>query len=153
MNAPETLDTNNTDQDTRTTPRWLRLPGLVLLAVLSGYFGVAAVSALDKDPVTIVRQNPYFFWFGTWKMFTTRERYHVSMEAEAFINGGWEPFELSELFPYRWESGERYARGVFRRHRVRMSTLGQATCGRYAAANQQDPDRSSRPGTTAALRR
>jgi hypothetical protein len=48
------------------------------------------------------------------------------------IDGAWEPCPLDELFPYRWESGPRYARSNFRSSRQSLSQLGAAACGRLA---------------------
>jgi len=126
-------------EDRRTTPRWLQLPGLLLLIALAGYYWTAYRSVYSKTPPRIAVRNPYTFWFGTWKMFTMKERYHVTMEAEALVEGQWESFDLDALYPYRWESGYRYSRSVFRRHGPRMRTLANATCGRYADAHGTPP--------------
>jgi hypothetical protein len=127
--------------DRRTTPRLLQLPGLLLLAALSTYYWTAYRSVYDSNPPRIVWEHPYFFWFGTWKMFTTRERGHASMEGRALVGGEWSSFDLDAMYPYRWESGPRYARSVFRRSGSRMRTLADATCGRYEATHGVRPDR------------
>lgn len=123
-------DTQN-PLDSKTTPKWLQLPGLLLLLALGGYFALANVSVYASNPPQVVLQNPYTFWFGTWKMFTVRERYHASLEVRAEVDGQWRTVDLESMFPYRWESGPRYARSVFRRSGSRMRTLAQATCQRY----------------------
>ena len=125
--------------DAKTTPRWLQLPGLLLLLLLSVYYFTAYASVYSDSTPTIVQNNPYTFWFGTWKMFTKQERYHSSLEASVLVDDEWEPMDLEALFPYRWESGPRYARGVFRKHGTRMRTLANATCSRYENAHGRRP--------------
>ncbi|MEL6348414.1 MAG: hypothetical protein AAFV53_35235 [Myxococcota bacterium] len=129
-----------TPEDQRTTPGWLRLPGLLLLLALGTYSVTAFYGAFNKSPPQVVRKNPYLFWFGTWKMFTLRDPTHSMIEAEVRRGGPWEDLALDELFPYRWESGERYARSSFRKSRGRMSTLAQSACSRYEAAYGERPD-------------
>ena len=121
--------------DSRTTPRWLQLPGLLLLLLLSGYFLTAYSAALGKQTPGIVRSHPYLFWFGTWQMFTLLDLRHSVLEAEVQVAGSaeWAPLELETLFPYRWESGPRYARSSFWTNPSRLRVLAAATCGRLEA--------------------
>jgi hypothetical protein len=116
--------------DARTTPRWLQLPGLIFLLLLSGYFLTAYAAALGKDPPQVVREHPYAFWFGTWQMFTLLDRRHSVLESEVLIDGAWQPLELETLFPYRWESGPRYERSSFWSNRARLRVLAHAACTR-----------------------
>jgi hypothetical protein len=64
-------------------------------------------------------------------MFTTLDDTTELVEAEAFYDGAWHPFELQELFPFEWESGPRYARNGFYESPGRMKVLGASTCGRF----------------------
>ena len=125
----------------RTTPRWLRVPVLVGLLGLGSYFSICYSAALSSAPPSFVRSHPYFFWFGTWQMFTLRDRRHSRIEARAQMGEQWQDIDLESIFPYRWESGPRYARSSFRKNRTRMQTLAQATCGRLAQREGQLPER------------
>ena len=110
--------------DVRTTPPRLRIPALIGLMLLIVYFVGCYHYALGRD-------LPRWAWMGTWKMFTTMDTRHSVVEGEAKINGKWEPFDPEELFPYRWESGPRYARRSFRRSKGRMAVLAASTCVRH----------------------
>ena len=125
----------------RTTPRWLRVPVLVALVGLCSYFSVCYSAALSSAPPSFVRSHPYLFWFGTWQMFTLRDLRHSRIEAQIQVDETWDDIDLESLFPYRWESGPRYARSSFRKNRTRMRTLAQATCGRLARRDGQAPER------------
>jgi hypothetical protein len=63
-------------------------------------------------------------------MFTHVDPSFTIVYADARIDGEWQSIDLEALFPYRWESGPRYARTSFRRSQTRMRTLAQATCHR-----------------------
>ncbi|HCH62241.1 MAG TPA: hypothetical protein DFR83_05515 [Deltaproteobacteria bacterium] len=116
--------------DRRTTPRWLRLPVLLLCGALAAYFGVAYTYALEKDLPDWLREHPWSLWLGTWQMFTHIDPSFTIVYADARVDGDWHSIELEALFPYQWESGPRYARTSFRRSQTRMRTLAQATCHR-----------------------
>ncbi len=123
----------SSSRDSRTTPPWLRAPSLLLCAVLATYFGVAYTWALERDLPDWLRRNPWSLWLGTWQMFTHEDPSFTVVLAEVRVDGTWQEIELEALFPYRWESGPRYARTSFRRSQTRMRTLGQATCRRLHA--------------------
>jgi len=91
---------------------------------------VAYTWALEKDLPDWLRKNPWSLWLGTWQMFTHIDPSFTIVHAEAQIDGTWQDIDLEALFPYRWESGPRYARTSFRRSQTRMRTLAQATCHR-----------------------
>jgi len=137
MHSPELAPI--TDQ--RTTPKWLRIPGLLLLAVVTGYMFLCYSIALDDERPAFVEQYPYSLWMGTWKMFTIRERYITIVEADLHFEGNdqWQRFDLDELFPYHWESGPRYVRSPFRNSTYKMKILAQSTCSRYV---ERYPDAS-----------
>jgi len=103
---------------------------LVLCAVLAAYFTTAYTYALEKDIPNWLKRSPWSLWLGTWQMFTHIDPTSTIIEAEAKVDGEWQDIELEALFPYRWESGPRYARSSFRRSGSRMSALAQATCSR-----------------------
>lgn len=118
--------------DARTTPRWLRLPVLVLLGVFATYNVWCWRNALHEGaPVS----EPHGFaearWFATWQMFTLLDPGHSELVAEAEVNGTWEAVDLETLFPTRWESGPRYARSGFWENGARLRVLAAATCGRH----------------------
>lgn len=117
-------------RDARTTPRWLRLPALVLCGLLASYFAVAYTFALEKDIPAWLKDHPWSLWLGTWPMFTYIDPSSTVVYAEARVDGEWQDIDLEALFPYRWESGPRYARTSVRRNRGRMQALGAAACGR-----------------------
>jgi len=117
-------------RDARTTPRWLRVPALLFLAALVAYQGTAYHFALEKTAPAWLMRSPYTFWPATWQMFTFLDKRHSRVEVLAYVDGEWEERDLEALFPYRWESGPRYARSSFRKNRTRMRTLAQASCHR-----------------------
>jgi len=121
------------ERDASTTPRWLRAPALLLCAVLAGYFSVAYTYALEKDLPAWLRAHPWSLWLGTWQMFTYIDPASTVVYAEARVDGEWQDIDLEALFPYRWESGPRYARTSFRKSRAKLQALGAATCGRLEA--------------------
>ncbi len=118
-------------RDARTTPRWARIPVLLLLGCLFGYEYAAYHYALDAEKPGWLQRNPYALWPATWQMFTYLDRRHNRVDAEVLADSGeWVAIDLEEYFPYRWESGPRYARSSFRKSPTRMRTLAQATCHR-----------------------
>jgi hypothetical protein len=110
--------------DARTTPRALRLPVLVLLVALAGYFFNCWQNALGEGEPSFAR------WFATWQMFTLRDPGHAILYGEAEVDGAWQPIDLEKLFPTRWESGPRYARSAFWQSPTKMRVFAAATCGR-----------------------
>ncbi|MCK6502614.1 hypothetical protein L6R53_04335 [Myxococcota bacterium] len=118
--------------DQRTTPPWLRLPGLALLGLLAVYEGVAmryALAPVEDWPQWLV-DHPYSLWPATWKMFTERDRRHLDLAARVRRDGAWQEVDLHALFPARWESGPRYVRKPFWREAKNRNTLAQAVCRR-----------------------
>jgi len=119
--------------DARTTPRWLQVPALLLLLGLAAYFVAVNVYAVDMSRApAFLRRNGSIVWFGGWRMFTYLDTGHSRLVADAERDGEWQRVALGQLFPFRWESGPRYARSSFRRSGAYLKTLGQATCGRLA---------------------
>ena len=110
-------------RDEKTTPQWARFP------ILTGFFGMAIYFLLCFH-FALRSGVPDWSYFGGWKMFTTRDRYHAVLEADALIEGSWTELDLEALFPYRWDSGPRYARGPFRRNPHRLRVLAASTCNR-----------------------
>jgi hypothetical protein len=110
--------------DIRTTPRALRLPVLLALAVLAVYFVDCWKNALGDGAPSLLR------FFATWQMFTLRDPSHAEVFGEAMVDGAWQPVDLEALFPTRWESGPRYARSSFYSSIGRMRVLAAATCKR-----------------------
>lgn len=109
--------------DARTTPRWLRVPVLVGLAVVSLWFLACFHYALRPD-------MPRWVPFGLWQMFTRKGGpTHVDLEAEALRGGEWQVVDLPELFPTWWESGHRWDVGV-RGVKYRLRILADSTCRR-----------------------
>ncbi len=120
-------------RDAHTTPRWLQLPGLLLLGALAAYLGVCYHVALGKPrPALVADWSPHALWPGTWQMFTLLDRRHSALTAEAIRGDTSEPIDLGELFPTTWESGYRFSRSSFRKSPTRMRVLAAATCGRLA---------------------
>lgn len=128
-------------RDARTTPRWLRVPVLLLCGLLAAYFGTAYTYALEKDGPDWLRRHPWSLWLGTWQMFTYIDPASTIIEAEARVDGEWMDIDLEGLFPYRWESGPRYARSSFRKSGSKMAALGSATCSRLRRLEDIDADR------------
>ena len=129
------------EHNARTTPRWLRVPVLLLCALLAAYFSTAYTHALEKDAPDWLRRNPWSLWLGTWQMFTYIDRSSTVVEAEAKVDGKWVEIDLESLFPFRWESGPRYARSSFRKSSSRMGTLASATCSRLRKRQDIEADR------------
>ena len=120
-------------RDARTTPRWARLPVLALLLALGAYELTAYKYALESEEIpSWLRENPYALWPATWQMFTYLDRRNNLLEAQVQRDGAWEDIDLEAYFPFRWESGPRYARSSFRKSASRMRTLAQATCHRVS---------------------
>ena len=109
--------------DVRTTPRWARIPVLVILSLVTVYLVVCFHFALREGA-------PSWSYFGGWKMFTSQDTWHAAVEAEGLIDGAWTEIDLEALFPSKWDSGHRYQRGPFRRSGNRMRTLAASTCHR-----------------------
>ena len=114
---------SDSPRDKRTTPQWARFPILVGMSGLVVYFLLCFHFALRSGV-------PGWSYFGGWKMFTTRDRYHAVLTADALVAGEWSPVDLEALFPYHWDSGPRYARGPFRRNPHRIRVLAASTCNR-----------------------
>ena len=129
------------ERDARPTPRWLRVPVVLLCALLMGYFATAYTYALEKEAPDWLRRNPWSLWLGTWQMFTYIDRSSTIVEAEAQVDGEWVDIDLESLFPFRWESGPRYARSSFRRSGSRMAALGSATCSRLRTQDGIEAER------------
>lgn len=124
----------------RSTPRALRLPVLGALGLLAAYFGACFWFALESGRAPPRWLHPVALWMGNWQMFTLLDAGHSALVAEVGSEaGGFTPVDLDALFPYRWESGPRYARSSFRRNRVHLEILGEATCGRLAARGEPVP--------------
>ena len=112
------------EPDRRTTPRWLQTPMLMVLGLLIIYFLSCFHFAMGTN-------MPTWAWFGHWDMFTKPGRFHHAVEAEAYYDGSWHAVDLTELFPYEWGSGPRYARRAFRRNPGRVRVLAASTCVRH----------------------
>jgi hypothetical protein len=110
--------------DARTTPRMLRVPILLGLAVLAAYYVDCWRHALGNGEPDALR------FLATWQMFTLRDATHSEVFAEEEVDGAWGPVDLEALFPTRWESGPRYARSSFWKSPARMQVLAASTCGR-----------------------
>jgi hypothetical protein len=108
------------EPDRRTTPPILQIPGLLLVIFLVIYF-------LAGFHYTIRDAAPAWVAYGTWEMFTITGRSTTVVKAEVQRGGGWEPFDLEALFPYRWETGPRYARFY---DEGRQRKVLRAACGR-----------------------
>ncbi|MCA9491156.1 MAG: hypothetical protein KC621_14600 [Myxococcales bacterium] len=118
------------DRDERTTPGWLRIPALLLLAFTATWFGLSYSFALNSQQPTWARPHPWVWWFANWEMFTMLDDYATVVRGEALYDGKWVPIDLEALFPTQWDSGPRYARSDFYRDSLRMRTFGEATCNR-----------------------
>ncbi len=112
------------ETDRRTTPRWLRVPVVVVLSAQLVYFLACFHFAMAKE-------IPEWAYFGHWDMFTQPGRSHHVVEGEAYVSGVWQAFDPSALFTYQWGSGPRYARSAFRNSPGRMAVLAASTCGRH----------------------
>ena len=112
--------------DTRTTPRALRLPVLLMFALTAAYVIGGFSHALSPEG-----RGPW--WFATWQMFTKLDDSQSEIRAEARVNGAWEPVALETLFIATWDSGPRWRRSNFYESRTQMSTFGAALCGRHPA--------------------
>jgi hypothetical protein len=104
-------------------PRWLRWPALALAIAVASYFVAGFHFALRPGA-------PEWLALGTWSMFTTLDRHHLAVEADARVDGAWRPLDLPALFPYRWESGHRYQRKSIRRDGTNLRKFAGAACGR-----------------------
>jgi hypothetical protein len=114
--------------DARTTPRWLRIPVLLVVGGLAAYFATCFTYALGDS-------MPRWVWAGNWQMFTLKDPGHSTMIAEALgEDGEWAPIDLAALFPTQWDSGPRFGTSPFRRNATWMKTLAAATCGRHPAS-------------------
>ncbi len=119
--------------DARSTPGWLRVPGLFLLLAQLTIFGLGLVYAHGVVAHTAPRwimKVESIAYFGNWKMFTLVDKKQRDMDGYALYGDVWEPIDLPALFPARWESGPRYARKTIRRSGRHLSVLASATCGR-----------------------
>ena len=105
-----------------TTPRWLQVPSLAALLLLTAYFVACFTYALGPG-------MPTWTVFGNWQMFTTIDRAHHAVEGEAFVDGAWTPLDLDALFPSQWDGGPRYA-NAFRKSPQRLRVLADSACGR-----------------------
>ena len=124
----------------RTTPRALRLPILGALGLLAAYFAACFAFALESGRVPPRWLHPVALWMGNWQMFTLLDPGHSALVAEiGSEDQGFTSVDLDALFPYRWESGPRYARSSFRRSPVHLEILGEATCQRLAAQGEAVP--------------
>lgn len=121
-------------RDARTTPPWARVPVLLALLALLAYEATAYRYALydgrREDVPGWLLRNPYALWPATWQMFTLLDKRHNQIDAQVLREGEWVDIDLEAHFPFRWESGPRYARSSFRQSATRMRTLAQATCRR-----------------------
>ena len=109
----------------RTTPKPLRVPVLLALVLLGGYFLDCWHNALGQG------EPSFAHYFATWQMFTLRDPTHSVVFGEAEVGGVWEPVDLEALFPTRWESGPRYARSSFWKSPPKMKVLAASTCVRH----------------------
>jgi hypothetical protein len=109
------------DWDVRTTPKWAQIPYLVFLALVVVYLSSCFHFALRERP-------PKWVWFGYWQMFSLYDRGSADLEAEVRFDDEWQPIDLTELFPTRWESGYRYSRSSFRRSKGRLRVLAGSVC-------------------------
>jgi hypothetical protein len=128
--------------DVRTTPGWLRVPALMGMVALAGYFMLCvnySLMTLDKrDQVhPWIVEHIDWFWLGNWKMFTGLDRWHVEVKGQALYGREWREIDLLTLFPSVTESGPRYQRGPFRRRAYRVRLLASSTCHRL----DEPPDR------------
>lgn len=119
------------ERDASTAPLWLRPIQLVGLALLAAYYAYAYSQTLTAPPPWIA--------FGAWQMFTLNEPNASELRVEILTDVGWEPMDPDALFPSRWDSGYRYARGSFRKSAARLRVLGASTCWRYARAHDARP--------------
>ncbi|MFK7928230.1 MAG: hypothetical protein AB8H79_08570 [Myxococcota bacterium] len=117
------------DEHRTTTPRWLRLPALILLFSVAVYFLAGFHFAMEDS-------KPRWVWMGVWSMFTGRDRTQNEVRAEALIEGEWHQVELDVLFPYRWESGRRFERRNVYGSGRRLKALASATCTRLSERPQ-----------------
>lgn len=125
----------------RTTHPALQVPVLLGLGMLAAYFIACYAFALESGRVPPRWLPPVALWMGNWQMFTLLDKGHSALAAEMGSEAaGFAPVDLDALFPYRWESGPRYARASFRRSRVHLEILGEATCGRLAARGEPAPE-------------
>jgi hypothetical protein len=129
------------DRAVRTTPRWARIPALLLLLSLSGYFSVCYAVALEDEKPRWASRHPHLMWFGRWQMFTLLDRRTSLVRAEAWLDGKPYDVDLEGLFPYRWDSGPRYARSAFWKSGYLMRILGDSTCLRLEQTEGRQPDR------------
>lgn len=117
-------------RDERTTPPALRLPALLLIALVVAWFGASYRFALGGAQPEWARPWPWAWWFANWEMFTMIDDYAAIVRAEALVDGEWRRVDLEALFPTRWESGPRYARSAFYNSPPFMAVLADSTCGR-----------------------
>lgn len=118
------------ERDERTTPRWLRLPALALLAALATWFATSYSFALGASQPAWARPYPWVWWFASWEMFTLRDPGAHLVKAEILVDGKWFPIDLEALFPTQWESGPRYARSSFFTNAPSMRVVADSTCRR-----------------------
>lgn len=109
------------DADRRTTPTALRLPVLGALAAVALYFAACLTQDLAE------RKSTWAIW-GGWQMFTVGSWWNTVVEADAWIDGAWQPMDLEALFPSQFESGPRY-RNIKQRGRA-MDVLADSACDR-----------------------
>ena len=111
-------------EERRTTPASLQVFGVLCVGHLAAYFVITFLYGFAGN---------YSLWVegGRWSMFTHPATTANLIEGEALVDGHWQSFDPEELFPYRWGSGPRYARGAFFLSETRMTTLAASTCGRH----------------------
>lgn len=118
------------ERDERTTPRWLRIPALLLVALVAAWLALSYTFALQAEQPAWARPYPWVWWFANWEMFTMLDDTSSLVGGEALIDGEWRPIDLEALFPTRWESGPRYTRPAFYEVPQWMQVFGEATCDR-----------------------
>lgn len=127
------MSTPPPDRDTRTTPGWLRLPGLALCAALVFLFFSSFLKCKDGVDGIWLDRYPWVHWFSNWSMFTPRLRWQKAVDIEYRVDGEWHPIDGGAYFPTVWESGFRWDRTSFRDSSFKMRTLGAAFCDRMTA--------------------